>query len=146
MKKNEKAVVRRQNRSIYSKLLIRVLVCGYLLVLSILKCLRPVPETAIHNTLMPVSILLVLLAVYFIMRPLETEDEMVRALYAKADSFSDTVTQIGLLALICLLNLDQYNGSLAVSSEVLTVIISGLLFFTAVIRTVSIFHGSRKGV
>lgn len=147
MGKNQKINVQQlHSRSIYSKLLIRVLVCGYLLLLSILKCLNNIPEAAINNILIVVSIILVLLCIYFIIIPLENEDEMVLELYAKANSLSDTITQIGLMTIICLLNAQKYYSNFIVSSELLTAIVSGLLFLVAVIRVLSIFYNSKKGV
>ena len=135
-----------RSRSIYSKLLIRLFVCGYLFGLSILKCIQIPLEEAISNTVIVASIILVILGIYFIIRPLEPEDEMVHKLYAKANSASDKITQVGLMVIICLLNVKNYNSYFIISAEVLTAIVSGLLLVVAIIRVLSIFYYSKKGI
>ena len=63
-----------RSRSIYSKLWGRVMTCGYLFLLSLLKCLAGVSSATISNIWTVGAIALVLFAIYQAVVPLETED------------------------------------------------------------------------
>lgn len=147
MRKESTANKSIRSRSIYSKLLIRFLVCGYLFGLSILQCIQiPLQDEINHTVVTVANIIFVILCIYSIIIPLEPEDEMVHKLYAKANSASDIITQVGLMLMICLLNVKNYYSHFTISTEVLTAIVSGLLLLVATIRVLFIFYYSKKGM
>lgn len=78
--------------------------------------------------------------------PLECEDEMVLALYARANDLSDTITQSGLMVVIVLLCAKNYNSEIVVSSAVLISLLSGLMLLVAIIRAMSVFYNSKRGI
>ena len=78
MRKESTANKSIRSRSIYSKLLIRFLVCGYLFGLSILQCIQiPLQDEINHTVVTVANIIFVILCIYSIIIPLEPEDEMV---------------------------------------------------------------------
>ena len=135
-----------RSRSIYSKLWGRVMTCGYLFLLSLLKCLAGVSSATISNIWTAGAIALVLFAIYQAVVPLENEDEMVMILYAKANALSDTITQIGLTFIACLLCVRYYQHDFSIPSEAVVAVITGLMLLVAVIRLISVFYNSRRGV
>lgn len=133
-------------RSIYSKMWLRIAACGYLFCLSVLKSLYTIPQNIINGVVIVGSILLVLFAIYSTVVPLECEDEMVLALYARANNLSDTITQSGLMVVIVLLCAKNYNSEIVISSAVLVSLLSGLMLLVAIIRAISVFHNSKRGI
>lgn len=132
----------RRERSIYTKLAIRLASCGYLLLLSILN-LNSVPERIISGTVLAGSIVLGLLCIYAMFIPLEKEDEMVEKLYARATGISDNITHFGLILILVIAN--YYNNE-GCSREVISLVISSLLFIVAFIQIVVVYYGSKEGV
>lgn len=133
-------------RSIYSKIWLRIAACGYLFCLSVLKGLYTIPQNIINGVVIVGSILLVVFAIYSAVVPLECEDEMVLALYARANNLSDTITQSGLMVVIVLLCAKNYNSEIVVSSAVLISLLSGLMLLVAIIRAISVFYNSKRGI
>ena len=133
-------------RSVYSKIWLRIAACGYLFCLSVLKCLYTIPQNIINGVVIVGSILLVVFAIYSAVVPLECEDEMVLALYARANNLSDAITQSGLMVVIILLCAKNYNREIVVSSAVLISLLSGLMLLVAIIRAISVFYNSKRGI
>ena len=133
-------------RSVYSKIWLRIAACVYLFCLSVLKCLYTIPQNIINGVVIVGSILLVVFAIYSAVVPLECEDEMVLALYARANNLSDAITQSGLMVVIILLCAKNYNSEIVVSSAVLISLLSGLMLLVAIIRAISVFYNSKRGI
>lgn len=135
--------------SVYTKLWMRASIPGFVFLMALLDFAKFVPE---NTTDIVISIMFLLLiaeaiSMIFVRFEAETEDEMVQKLYAKADSIADTVNMWGFLIIAVFVSgKSEIVKTLALSSEIVVIMMTGLLFFVQLTRIAVVFYHRRKGI